>query len=181
VNDVAPIEVEAVGPAMQILNERQQRFVRLQFEDSPFKGDGQYVYWAKTAGYAGDERTLQATAGRLMADARIRAAIDEESRRHPHVLAPLAYSALRKLLQDPKHPQHVRAIGMVIERVSPIQTSHEITVHHSEPPVTPENIATVLKRMDELAKKAGVTLPALPPPVPIEVEFSVVPNVPEFA
>ena len=44
--------------------------------------------------------------------------------------APEAVKALHNLIRDPKHKDHGRAIGMVLDRVDPITSHQQIEVTH---------------------------------------------------
>ena len=71
-------------------------------------------------------------------------------------------------MNDPKHRDHARILALVYDRLDPMQTLHTVKVEDHRP-ASPENIAKVLERIDELARRAGL----LPAPV-IEGDFEIV-------
>jgi hypothetical protein len=60
--------------------------------------------------------------------------------------------ALKKVLDTPSHRDFGRAIGLVIERVSPQQSTQTIKVEHDVTPSTMET-ARIFERIAELAAK----------------------------
>jgi hypothetical protein len=93
----------------------------------------------------------------LLGDERVQEAIQEESRKWITVLGPPAVRALGKLIADPRARDHCRAIGLVIERVAPAEST--LTVKHDATPAF-QNTAEVMARVVALAAKFNVTLPA---------------------
>jgi hypothetical protein len=83
-----------------------------------------------------------------------------------------AIQALEKLIGDPGHRGHMRAVAAVIDRVDPLQQNVSVNVRHEAPTV--ELTEQVIARIEELARRAGVA--ALPAPAPIDGDFVVVPN-----
>ena len=164
------------GPKMAALpNERWRRFVCALYEVGG-RSKGRSLRACKEAGFGkeGSSRdTLRAQAGRLMADSRILAAIEEEGHRRMRALPPAAIDALERLLDRPDHKDHARAIGMVIDRSDPVQTLHRVEVDH-EHHVSPLDIEKAAQRIADLARAAGVVLPAIPKPEAIEGEFKVI-------
>jgi hypothetical protein len=160
------------GPRMKALaNDRQRMFVCALF-DAPPHGKGQLIWSAKAAGYGtptSTNKALGVIAARLLQDERVQAAVREESHRRLRLLPPAAINALHKLIADPSHRDHVRAISTVLDRTDPVEVKHEVNVHHDAPTV--EMTEQVIARIEQLARRAGIaSLPA-----PIEGEFTVVP------
>lgn len=163
-----------LGPRMSALPPKQQAFVLALFDEHcPIKRKAQLVFAARAAGYGGpksNDKSLEYMGRRVEASDSVRAAIEEETRRQNRSIGPAAVTALRKVIADPKHRDHVRAIGMVLDRLDPPKA--ELNVKIESVPPSPETIEVTLRKIDELARKAGV---ALPPPAPtIETDFEVV-------
>jgi phage terminase small subunit len=159
------IEPDAVyGRAMAALNERQRLFVRALFE-AP-KKHGAPVFAARAAGYGSPTSSVQSMASiasRLCSDPKIQDAIQEESRKYVTTLGPMAVRALKHLLGTPAHKDHGRAVGILMERVAPSESTHTVRVTHD---ATPALVATaaVLARINELARSVGIDpmkMPAL--------------------
>lgn len=74
------------------------------------------------------------------------------------MLGPLAVHAPEKLLGNPAHRDHGRALGIVFDRVAPslsqsiVKVEGEVKLHHDS--------ATVLARIEELCAKFAIPLPA---------------------
>ena len=75
--------------------------------------------------------------------------------------------ALKNVIRDPRHRDHMRAIAAVIDRADPLATVHTVRVEDTRPP-SPEITQKVLDRIDELARRAGL----LPAPQIIDGEYS---------
>ena len=66
---------------------------------------------------------------------RILAALFEEDQKRIRASAPRAIRALQHLIEDPEHKDHARGIGMVLDRVHPLETRHTVdVVHHVDHP-----------------------------------------------
>ena len=74
---------------------------------------------------------------------------------------------MRNLIRNPKAKDHARAVGMILDRIAPVETTHTVKVEDNRPP-SREAMERVLARIDELAVRAGVMLPA------IEADYRVV-------
>jgi phage terminase small subunit len=163
------------GPKMKALaNDRQRLFVCALF-DAPPHGKGQHIWSAKAAGYGtptSSNKALGVIAARLLQDEKVQAAVREESHRRLRLLPPAAITAIQKLIADPSHRDHTRALAMVLDRTDPVEVKHEVNVHHDAPTV--EMTEQVLDRIEQLARRAGIaSLPA-----PIEADFKVVSELP---
>lgn len=162
---IAPVEHAdgELGPAMAALNAKQRLFVRALFE-SP-KKHGAAVYAARVAGYGtstSSVRSMASIAHRLSSDPKVQDAIQEESRKYVTTLGPLAVRALKNLAGTPSHRDHGRALGMIVDRVLPTQSTHTVKVEHEVGP----NMATTaaaLKHIADLAMKVGIDVRNLPP------------------
>lgn len=150
--------------------ERQRAFVVALFdEEAPLKGDGLFLYAARKAGYgaadgSSTDKALSVIASRLVHDARVQAAIAEYSHSTLRTVAPEAIRALKQVIRDPKHRDHLKAIAAIADRVDPIEQKQTLTIEDNRPPSI-EATERVLKRIEELARSAGL----LPRPV-IDVE-----------
>jgi phage terminase small subunit len=150
------------GPAMAALNERQKRFVHALFL-AP-RSHGSRTFAAKAAGYGtptSSRKSLSQIGHQLSADPKIQAAISEVSASYLTTLGPPAVRALKRLLDDPKHKDHGRALGIIMDRVAPQNSTHTVKVEHD---VTRGAVATVavLKRISELAAQAGLDVNKMP-------------------
>jgi hypothetical protein len=167
-----PDDVPAFGPRMASLPPKRRALVMALFDDdAPRKGDGLLAFAAQRAGYGtptSSHRSLCVIAGRIVHDDQVQEAIAEHSHRVMRTIPPEAIRALKDLIRDPKHRDHMKAIAAVIDRTDPLQTLHTVKVEDLRPP-TPEAIERVLARIDELARRAGLSLPP-----PIDGEFVVV-------
>jgi phage terminase small subunit len=120
------------GPAMAALpSDRHRAFVYALYEVR--RGYGANVKAAKMAGFGtptSTAKTWSVIASRLAHDPRVLAAIHEEDQRRIRTSAPRAIRALQRLIEDPTHKGHERAIGMILDRVHPAETRHVVDVHH---------------------------------------------------
>ena len=101
----------------------------------------------------------------LLGDEKVQAAIAEVSQQRLTVLGPLAVHALEKLLGNPAHRDHGRALGIVFDRVAPalsqsvVKVEGEVKVQHDS--------SFVMARIEGLCAKFAIPLP---PPKTIEHE-----------
>lgn len=161
--EVAPLElVDAKdGPAMLALpTDRHRAFVRALYQVKP--GHGANVKAARLAGFGTPTSSTQSMAtisSRLAHDERVLAAIAEEDSKRIRASAPRAISALSRLVEDPKHKDHARGIAMVLDRVHPLETTHNVKVEHD---VTPSfrDTAAIMERIALLAARYNAA-PAL--------------------
>lgn len=156
-------EFGELGPAMAALNERQKRFVHALFL-AP-RTHGSRTFAAKAAGYGtptSSRQSLSQIGHHLSTDPKIQAAISEVSASYLTTLGPPAVRALRRLLDDPKHKDHGRALGIIMDRVAPAQSTHTVKVEHD---ASPQLVATaaVMKRITDLATQAGLDVGKMPP------------------
>lgn len=148
------------GPALAALNERQKRFVHALFL-AP-KSHGSRTFAAKAAGYGtptSSRKSLSQIGHQLSTDPKIQAAISEVSATYLTTLGPPAVRALRRLIDDPKHKDHGRALGIIMDRVAPANSTHTVKVE-GEVKVSAVEAARVMDRIDELTAKFMKALPA---------------------
>ena len=111
-----------LGPAMRALpNARWRAFVEFYVLGTA-KGGPNASAAARAAGFGKPNSTalrMAHLAWKLMRDDRTIAAIAEESRKLLRSGAPEAVRALRAIVRDPAHRDHVRAVGMILDRVDP--------------------------------------------------------------
>jgi hypothetical protein len=159
----------AFGPKMAALPPKRQAFVLALFDEHcPVRRKAQLIYAAKQAGYGGKNsknpnENLEFIGRRIETDPRVRDAIEEESRRQHRSIAPCAVTALRKVIADPTHRDHLRAIAMVLDRVDPLQAALNVKVEHAPP--SAEATAEVIARIAALASQVGAALPAPTPTI----------------
>ena len=120
------------GPAMKALpSDRHRAFVLALYQIKP--GYGAHVKAAKLAGFGTSTTSAKSwsTIGaRLAHEERILAALFEEDQKRIRASAPRAIRALQHLIEDPEHKDHARGIGMVLDRVHPLETRHTVDVVH---------------------------------------------------
>jgi phage terminase small subunit len=121
-----------LGPCMRALpNDRWRSFVEHLVMSA---GEhGAQAAAARKAGF-GTARsrplTIARIASRLARDERVLAAIAEESRKVLRLGAPAAARALIKLVEDPTHRDHGRAVMSLVDRIDPVTTKHDLNVTH---------------------------------------------------
>lgn len=151
-----------LGPAMAALTEKQRRYVLALF-DAP-KSYGSGVFAAKRAGYgtpASSRQSLAQMAHQLNSDPKVQAAIAETSQQFLTTLGPVAFRAMKNVLDKPNHRDFGRVIGIVMDRVAPQNSTHTVKVQHDATP-TLAATAAVLKRISELAVQAGLDVSKMP-------------------
>jgi phage terminase small subunit len=149
-----------MGPAMQVLTEKQRKYVLALFEAPRSHGSG--VFAARSAGYGTSSSSRQSIAQlayQLNTDPKVQAAIAEVSKQYLTVLGPHAVRGLKKVLDNPAHRDFGRALGIVMDRVSPVQSTAVVKVE-GEIKLSAGETAQVLERIEELARKFSVALPA---------------------
>jgi phage terminase small subunit len=151
-------DITSHGPAMAVLTDRQQRYVNALFEAPRTHGSGTYA--ARVAGYSASSRKVLASiAYQLNGDPKVQAAIAEVSQQHLTTLGPIAVRAAKKVLDQPSHRDFGRVLGLIIERVSPTNSTHTVKVE-GEVKLSSRETEHVLARIEELAAKFGVQIPA---------------------
>jgi phage terminase small subunit len=142
----------------------------------PERKDGQNLYAATKAGYGADhgqtsDQALRVTGAKLRANKKIQEAIREVFVNVIHDLGPDAARELRLKLNDRKASDQIKAILSVVDRLSPIEETHIVKLQDQRAP-SEADIAQTLARINELARKAGLSLPA--PSPPIDADYRVV-------
>jgi len=164
------------GPCMRALTERQQAFVVYLLET----GSANYTRAAAFAGYSCENYdSLRVTAHRLAHDAKVQAAMREESERRLRGAAILATSRLIEIANSPGHKDQVRALGMILDRVGlPATSEQTINVKH-ETVSDQEMVSKIVALCQEmkldprqmLGKVDGLVIDAeyqvINPPVPV--------------
>jgi hypothetical protein len=144
------------GPAMKALPSDRHRAFVLALYEVP-RGYGAHVKAAKLAGFgtaSSSAKSWSVIASRLAHDERMLAAIAEEDERRIRASAPRAIRALGRLLENPEHRDHGRAIGMTLDRVHPVETTsrHHVTVEDRRR-LDPAELAAMVERIVELARR----------------------------
>ena len=123
------------GPAMKALPRDQWRaFVLALFLVKP--GHGTHTAAARMAGFGKADgtstpETMAVIAHRIVSDDRVQLAIQEEAKKRLRGASPAAISALLQLIADPTHKDHARGIAMVLDRATPVETTHNVQVTHT--------------------------------------------------
>jgi len=157
--ELAPLEpVDAEdGPKMKALpTDRHRAFVRAMYQVKP--GHGAAVRAAKLAGFGTPDSTPQSMAtiaSRLTHDRRVQEAFAEQDQLYIRASAPRAIRALSALIENPEAKDHARGIGMVLDRVHPVETVHNVKVEH-EASSSMRASAEVFAKIMELAARAKV-------------------------
>jgi hypothetical protein len=119
------------GPYMKALPSDRHRAFVLALYEVPL-GYGAQVKAAKRAGFGSSTSSAKSwsvIASRLAHDEKIQAAIREEDEKRIRASAPRALRALGRLIENPGHKDHGRAIGMVMDRVHPAEQRHVLDVN----------------------------------------------------
>lgn len=148
------------GPAMAKLTEKQRKFVHALFLAPRSHGAG--LFAARAAGYGtktSSNNSLSVIAYQMQNDPRVQAAISEASQMYLTTLGPPAVRALKKLLANPKHRDHGRALAIVMDRVTPVQSTAVLKVE-GEVTLNASEAKHVMEKIEALASKFMVALPA---------------------
>jgi phage terminase small subunit len=157
--NMATEQLGTLGPKMAALTEKQRAFVYHYFQAPRKHGAGTYA--ARAAGYGradSSRQSMSQMAYQLLGDEKVLDAIQEESRKFITALGPPAVRALGKLIADPKSRDHGRALGLVLERVSPADST--LTVKHEGEVKFSQDASVVLARIEKLCAKFAIPLPA---------------------
>jgi hypothetical protein len=164
-----PIEAKD-GPKMQALpSDRHRAFVRAMYQVKP--GHGAAVRAAKLAGFGTPTSTPQSMAtiaSRLTHDPRVQEGFAEQDQLYIRASAPRAIRALSALIENPTSKDHARGIALVLDRVHPVETVHNVRLNHDVTPAFQET-AQVMERMAALAAKYCGPM-AVPLAAPIVIE-----------
>ena len=157
--ELAPLEpIDAQdGPKMKALpSDRHRAFVRAMYQVKP--GHGAAVRAAKLAGFGTPESSPQSMAtiaSRLTHDQRVQEAFAEEDQLYIRASAPRAIRSLSALIENPNSKDHARGIAMVLDRVHPMETVHNVKVEH-QAASSMKATAEVFERIMALAARANV-------------------------
>jgi hypothetical protein len=157
--ELAPLEaVDAEdGPKMKALpTDRHRAFIRAMYQVKP--GHGAAVRAAKLAGFGTPASTAQSMAtiaSRLVHDRRVQEAFAEQDQLYIRASAPRAIRALSALIENPNAKDHARGIGMILDRVHPAETVHNVKIEH-EASSSMRATAEVFAKIMELATRARV-------------------------
>lgn len=151
-----PVDAED-GPKMKALpTDRHRAFVRAMYQVKP--GHGAAVRAAKLAGFGTPESTPQSMAtiaSRLTHDRRVQEAFAEQDQLYIRASAPRAIRALSSLIENPNAKDHVRGLALVLDRVHPAETVHNVKVEH-QVSSSMRASAEVFAKIMELAARAKV-------------------------
>jgi phage terminase small subunit len=112
-------------------NNKWRGFVEYFLLQEP--GYGAATAAARSAGFGrptSSALVLAQIASRLLRDPRIVAALAVESKKLLRAGAPEAVKALMALIRNPEHRDHGRAVGLVLARVDPETTKHDVSIVH---------------------------------------------------
>jgi phage terminase small subunit len=158
--ELAPLPVVDAtewGPHMKALaSDKHRMFVLALYQIKP--GYGAHVKAAKMAGFGTETSSAKSwsvIASRLAHDEKILAAMREEDEKRIRASAPRAINALSRLIENPNAKDHARGIAMVLDRVHPAETVHNVKVEH-EVSSSMRATAEVFAKIMELAARAGV-------------------------
>lgn len=145
------IDEGELGPKMRALQPKQQAFVMALLVN----GDDNASRAARDAGYSPAANVVNVTAHRLMHDARIQEAIQEESVRRLNSASILAVSELVKIAGNPAHKSQTKAIEMILNRTGlHAKSEHKVSVEHM---MGDDELRDKIKH---LAEKHGIDLSA---------------------
>ena len=132
---------------MLALTEKRRKFVWAMLSD-PY---GTQADWAREAGYSDSSEGCKVRGHQAFQDPKVQAAALEVSRATLGALGPvLAASGLLRIAAKPDHPQHVKALELLANRVG-LQEKQQIEVTHRD--LTGD---ALMARIRELAKKHGL-------------------------
>jgi hypothetical protein len=89
--------------------------------------------------------SMSSIAWKLRHDPRVQLAIQEEVRNHIRGAAPEVLSRLLHVADDTFHKDHVKAIGMLLDRSAPIETMHTVKVEHKDVFDDPGRLAALMR------------------------------------
>jgi hypothetical protein len=140
--------MEAYGPKMQSLTQRQREFVYAMLEYPSASA----TRWAELAGYRGGPDTWKVKGCLNKRDPAIWNACAEEVERRFKGAGALSIGALIKIVENPDHKFHFQAAVALADRAgyAPI-ARQEIKVEHRD-----ESGAAMMARIRELAAKYGL-------------------------
>ena len=160
-----------LGPHMKALNEKQRKFVVALLSQSQLN----YSEAAERAGYKSENNdSLRNTAHRLAHDAKVLAAIQEESSKRLHAAVGMASERLVLMAQEPGKDQF-KAITAVLNRGGlheKTETRHTVDVGGDAKNLIARVAQLALLIGMDPTKVLGRAGVALPPPDPIDAEYT---------
>jgi hypothetical protein len=157
------VDLPEWGPKMAVLSEKRRALILALFDDEcPAKGDGSLIYAARKAGYGtptSSAKSLGVIAGRIVYSDDVQEAIKEHSHRVMRATPPDAIRALKKLIADPNHREHMRAIATVLDRTDPLQTISTVKIQDERPEAIAQVTEKVLARIEEIARRYNLGAP----------------------
>lgn len=168
---VEPFAGAELGPAMTALpNDRWRMFVVALYSVKP--GRGAYIRAARIAGFGtptSSPKSLKVIAHRLAHDPRTQAAIREEDQHRLRASAPGAIAALTAMVANPNHRHHAKAVGMLLDRTHPVETTHTVRVQDVREPAPPVT-AEMIERIVTIARRIGLDAERMPPMIDVTPE-----------
>lgn len=131
--DFAEIEL---GPRMQALPERERKFVWYYLTNEGAPNGAQA---ARDAGYSDASEGAKVRAHQLLHRERVILALEEVGRKAFRGLLGPAIKATSALINDPKHPDHAKAVASTLSRLGlsertgvDVNVSGEVQVNHTD-------------------------------------------------
>ena len=123
------------GPKMQACSERERLFVWHYVT----AGDGNGAEAARRAGYSDKSEGAKVKAHQLLHRDRVLAALEEVGKQMLRGLMIPAINATRKMISDPKHPDHAKAVAQTLARLGfgekssiDVNVGGTVTVNHTD-------------------------------------------------
>lgn len=117
-SSLVPIEPVTLGPAMQRLSAKRQRFAFALVKEVPAEA-GAEVAAAQIAGYVGTPAQIRATASRLVHDENVIDAVIELARQEVMMSAPAALRTIRQIADNKFSKDQLKAAQLVLDRFMP--------------------------------------------------------------
>lgn len=145
---------EDFGPAMLALTEPRRRFVLALLDQT---GKPNYADAARAAGYSDKSDGAKVTGHHLAHNARVIAALHEESRKRFTLLGWRGVLGLSAIADDRDHPDHFKALKELSDRFGyGAVTEHKVTVERKD-----MTGAAMTARIAEFAAKHGLPVESL--------------------
>lgn len=153
------VDERFMTPSMLALSSKQRAFV-MAMARNPL---GTATEWARDAGYSDKANGARVRGFEAYHNPKVQAAIGDVAKATLGSLGPLlAVHAVLSMARNAEHPQHSRAVEMILNRTG-FAEKQQIEVVHRD--LTGD---ALLERIRMLAEKHGVALDALPAPKVIE-------------
>jgi hypothetical protein len=154
------------GPRMAALKPKHRAFVSAYFDDRAGSSvKARLIFAAATAGYGGEKtknnpRNLEYLGWRVSSYPEVNAAMEEEGRRRNRLVLPIAITAARAVLADPKHRDHGKLVLYYLSLIDPPAATLDLKVEHVPPSL--ETMEAVKARIAALAASVGAAVLASP-------------------